>query len=131
MKSGPRSECPISGALELVGDRWTLVILRDVLLAKRSAFSELAAPEGIATNVLSERLKRLETAGIVERVRDPEDGRRWIYRPTPKGRALIPTVLELGLWGIEHGCGTAHADLFRAYGADREGALARLMAGED
>jgi DNA-binding HxlR family transcriptional regulator len=77
-----RSSCPITCSLDLIGDRWTLVIMRDLLLAGKTAFSELASVEGIATNVLSDRLTRLEQAGLIRRERDPADGRRRRYVPT-------------------------------------------------
>ena len=81
-----RSGCPISFALDLFGDRWTLLILRDLILQGKRRYREfLKADEGIASNILSERLKRLEAADIVTRRTDPEDRRQLIYEPTSKG----------------------------------------------
>ena len=114
-----RSSCPISCALDLIGDKWTLIIMRDLLFAGKSAFSELARPEGIATNVLTERLNRLEKAGVIRRERDPNDGRRRRYVPTARGQALRPVIMELGIFGMEHCGGTAHRAVFEAAKAAR------------
>ena len=94
-----RSACPISYALDLFGDRWTLLVLRDLILFNKRYFGDfLASGEGIATNVLSERLARLEEAGMVSRRRDPEDGKRFVYRATEKARGTLPIMLELIAW---------------------------------
>jgi DNA-binding HxlR family transcriptional regulator len=99
MKPQPRSDCPINYALELIGDRWTLLILRDMIYEHMSTFGEFASsPEGIATNVLTERLGRLEANGIVTKTPDPTDGRRDRYRLTDKARQLYPIMLEMTLW---------------------------------
>ncbi|MEM6929179.1 MAG: helix-turn-helix domain-containing protein [Myxococcota bacterium] len=112
MAPEPRSDCPIACSLDVIGDRWTLVVLRDVLLAQRRTFGELAQAEGIAPNILSERLARLEAAGVLTKERDPADGRRRLYLPTERGLDLIPVLLAVGRWGILHTPGCAHADFF-------------------
>jgi DNA-binding HxlR family transcriptional regulator len=122
----PRSACPITCALDLLGDRWTLVILRDLLLAGQRSFSDFARPEGIATNILTDRLTRLEVAGVLERKRDPSDGRRRIYTPTERGIALIPVLLELSIWGFDHAGGTAKPELVEAARRDR-GVLEQML----
>lgn len=124
-----RSNCPITCALDLVGDRWTLVVLRDLLLGGKRRFSEFARAEGIATNVLAERLARLEAAGVVVKQRDPDDGRRRCYTPTERGRELIPVLLALAVWGSDHCGGTAHPELVARARTDRDGLLAELTAG--
>jgi DNA-binding HxlR family transcriptional regulator len=113
-------------ALDLLGDKWTLVVLRDLLLEGKQRFSELARNEGIATNVLSERLARLEGAGLLIRSPDPQDGRRRVYTPTDRARALVPLLLELAIWGHDHCGGTAHADLVEWARRDRDAAVAAL-----
>ena len=124
-----RSTCPITCALDVFGDRWTLVVLRDVVLGGKRRFGEIARPEGIATNVLAERLKRLEQLEIVDKRRDPEDGRRFVYTPTEKGADLIPTLLEIGIWGARHTPnGTAQKELMQAAEENREAAIAELRA---
>ena len=103
-----RSKCPIAGALDLLGDRWTLLVMRDVLFYEKRRFAEfLMSPEGIASNILADRLDRLERCGLVERRRYLERPRRDGYHPTPKGTDLIPVLRELIRWGKHHVPGTA------------------------
>lgn len=98
-----RSQCPIAGALDLLGDRWTLLVLRDVLFFKRSLFNEfLESPEGISSNTLADRLKRLELHGILEREAYQERPVRYRYVPTARGRELLPLLREAALWGVRH-----------------------------
>lgn len=126
-----RSDCPIAHTLDVLGDRWTLLILRDLLFRAKRRFTELReSPERIATNVLTDRLRRLEEAGLIEREPDPDDGRRAIYRPTAAGVELAPTLIEMILWGIDHGPGggAAPADFVERARNDREGLLAELRA---
>lgn len=125
---GERSTCPIACALDLLGDRWTLVVLRDLVLARRRHFSELGRAEGIATNVLSDRLARLESAGVVAKQRDPADGRRRIYEPTPRGYDLVPVLLELAIWGCDHAGGVAEPELVEAARVDRQAVMEALFA---
>jgi DNA-binding HxlR family transcriptional regulator len=95
-----RSACPISYSLDVFGDRWTLLVLRDLVLRNKRRYREfLASDEGIASNILSDRLRRLEDAGIVTREADPVDGRQIIYAVTDKGRSVVPVLLELLAWG--------------------------------
>lgn len=126
-KDTPRSNCPIACALDLLGDRWTLVVLRDVLLGQRRAFSELAADEGIATNTLTDRLERLIEAGVLERRQDPRDGRSRRYVPTACGLELIPVLVDLMVWGQKHTSGTVPDELFVRASTDREALLAELV----
>lgn len=102
MKHELRSGCPIAASLDILGDRWTLLVLRDMLLDGRSRFSELAANESIATNILSDRLSRLVHLGLIEKVDDPEDGRRAIYLPLQPAIDLMPVLAELVAWGIQY-----------------------------
>lgn len=122
----PRSNCPIACSLDLLGDRWTLVILRDVLVGQRRAFSELAADEGIATNTLTDRLERLIEAGVLERRRDPRDGRSRRYVPTECGLELIPMLIDLMVWGHKHTSGAVPDAFFVRATTDREALLAEL-----
>ncbi len=93
-----RSECPIAGSLDILGDRWTLLVLRDLLDGK-TRFSEFErSPEGIPTNVLTDRLRRLEANGLLERVAKATSSRT-TYHPTEKGRELRQALLELAAWG--------------------------------
>lgn len=96
-----RSACPIAGSLDILGDKWTLLVLRDLLDGK-TRFSEFErSPEGIPTNILTERLRRLEANGLAER--QPIAGsKRMAYRPTDQGVALRPVLLALAEWGNAH-----------------------------
>jgi|SRR6185437_3754377 DNA-binding HxlR family transcriptional regulator len=98
-----RSDCPISSALDLLGDKWSLLVMRDVLLRGKSHYREfLASGEGIATNILADRLTRLEAAGLLERTgEDPRSGKQ-AYHATEKGKDLIPLLLEVMLWSAAH-----------------------------
>ncbi len=103
-----RSACPIAGALDILGDRWTLLVLRDALFFGRSRFDEfLASPEGISSRTLAARLQRLERHGILRREPYQERPPRYRYVPTPKGRDLVPLLREAVLWGARHVRGTA------------------------
>lgn len=101
-----RSPCPVAGALDLVGDRWTLLVLRDLLVGKSRYGQFLASPEGISTNLLADRLQRLEAAGLVTAEPYSRHPVRMDYRLTPAGRALEPVVDALAAWGLAHLPGT-------------------------
>jgi DNA-binding HxlR family transcriptional regulator len=103
-KNKHRSGCPVSVSLEVLGDRWSLLIVRDLMVRGFRTFKEFqGSGEGIATNVLSERLRRLGAAGILKTERDSTDGRRVNYRLTQKGIDLAPALFELLVWGARHG----------------------------
>lgn len=99
-----RSECPVSNALDVFGDRWTLVVVRDLSFGK-SRFGELAAaPEKIPTNILADRLKQLERFEVIERVAYQERPTRYEYHLTEKGRDLAPVLRAMADWGRKHLC---------------------------
>ena len=99
-----RSECPIASSLDIVGDKWTLLVLRDLLDGK-TRFSEFErSSESIPTNILTERLRRLVAHGLAERVQGK--GRRVDYIITPKGEAMRPVLLALATWGNANVAGT-------------------------
>lgn len=128
-----RSDCPIAFSLDLLGDRWTLLVLRDLLLVGKQRFAEFqAAPEGMASNVLADRLQALHAAGLVERRPDPQDGRRVIYRPGPAALDLLPVLLELIRWGATHDARTAAPKAFvERIARDRAGVEAELRRRHD
>lgn len=98
-----RSGCPLHAALEVFGDRWSLLIVRDLMFKGRTTFNAfLEAEEAIATNILANRLQRLEAHGIIARQRDPSDARRGIYRLTAKGIDLAPILIEMIMWGARY-----------------------------
>lgn len=100
--AGRRSPCPIAGALDIVGDKWTLLVVRDLFLGK-STYGELQkSPERIPTNILADRLRRLEEAGLVGKERYQERPVRHTYRLTAKGMELGAILKELIAWGNRH-----------------------------
>ena len=102
-----RSACPIANVLDLVGDRWSLLIVRDMLLFDKHRYGNfLAADEGITTNILADRLKRLEVHGIIEKTPYQYNPVRHDYYLTEKGRALKPLVMEMVSWGLKYIPGT-------------------------
>jgi DNA-binding HxlR family transcriptional regulator len=101
-----RSSCPVAGALDLVGDRWTLLVVRDLLRGKRRYGDLAASSERIPTNILADRLRRLEQGGVVERVQYSERPPRYEYRLTPRGEDLRPAIRSLAAWGLQYVPGT-------------------------
>lgn len=101
-----RSRCPIAYTLDVLGDRWTLLILRDLAFFGRRYFQDfLAASEGISSNILADRLRRLEGANVIEGHTDPADRRRIRYFLTDDGLDLLPILIEMTIWG-----GVRHPD---------------------
>jgi DNA-binding HxlR family transcriptional regulator len=99
MRQDQRSTCPISTALELVGDRWTLLVIRDLMFAGKRHFREfLQAEEAISSNVLAERLNSLVENGIVTRRDDPTHSQKAIYSLTDKGLDLLPVLIAISTW---------------------------------
>lgn len=102
-KSKRRSGCPVSVSLDILGDRWSLLIVRDLMVRGYRTFKEFQqSGEGIATNILADRLQKLEAAKIITAEPEETDGRRINYRLTEKGIDLAPVLLELLLWGARH-----------------------------
>ncbi|HZU25544.1 MAG TPA: helix-turn-helix domain-containing protein [Bryobacteraceae bacterium] len=98
-----RSACPVSIALEIVGDRWSLLIVRDLMVRGYRTFREFQqAGEGIATNILANRLRRLQSAGIIVAEAEETDARKLNYRLTKKGIDLAPVMLEMLIWSARH-----------------------------
>ncbi|SKA99373.1 transcriptional regulator, HxlR family [Prosthecobacter debontii] len=101
-----RSPCPVACSLDIFGDRWSLLIIRDLLLG-RSRFKDFtASPEGIPTNILSDRLEKLQAHGILTHVPVPEGGKRLAYALTDKGQALRPILRAMREWGLQWEPGT-------------------------
>lgn len=102
-KSKHRSGCPVNISLEVVGDRWSLLIVRDMMVRGFISFKEFQeSGEGIATNILADRLRKLEAVGIIAAKVNATDARRVNYRLTRKGIDLAPMVLELLIWGARY-----------------------------
>ena len=101
-RKAPRSGCPIDYAATMFGDRWTMLVLRDLSRGKRYFSEFAAADEGIAPNILASRLKQLEKFGILTRRVDPANRRQVIYELTDKGLDLTPIMIELAMWSAKH-----------------------------
>jgi DNA-binding HxlR family transcriptional regulator len=94
-----RSNCPINFVLETFGDKWTLLVVRDLMFKGKKYYGEfLKSDEGISTNILAERLQRLESHGIITKHKDPDHKSKFIYSLTEKGKALLPIMLEVTQW---------------------------------
>ena len=104
MNKRAKSDCPIFYSLGIFGDKWTLLILRD-LLVRRKKFSQdiLKSDEKIATNILADRLQKLQDHGLITKSDDPEDKRYTVYTPTAKAVALLPVIGEMAKWGLRYG----------------------------
>jgi DNA-binding HxlR family transcriptional regulator len=105
-ESARRSPCPVACALDLFGDRWTLLIVRDLAFGRRRFRDFVCSPEGIPTNILSERLSRLLRGGVVRQIPVVDGGKRMAYELTDKGKALRPILLSIREWGLEWESGT-------------------------
>jgi DNA-binding HxlR family transcriptional regulator len=122
-----RSGCPLNASVEMLGDRWSLLILRDMMLRGFRSYTQfLDSYEGIATNILADRLKRLIAHGIVTTQKDPSDGRRLIYMLTPKGLDLAPVLTEMVLWAAKHEK-TENQALVRQMQEDKSGFIATVQ----
>ena len=98
-----RSGCPLNASIEMLGDRWSLLIIRDMMLRGSRTFKEfLGSYERIASNILADRLRRLKSYGIITTRPDPADGRKRFYLLTPKGLDLAPVLTEMVLWAGAH-----------------------------
>lgn len=98
-----RSQCPINFSLEVLGDTWSLLILRDIIYFGKRTYNEfLASDEHIAPNILAVRLKRLQSSGLLAKKPHPHDRRKEVYELTEDGLDLIPVLLELAAWGARH-----------------------------
>ncbi|MEM7346004.1 MAG: helix-turn-helix domain-containing protein [Chloroflexota bacterium] len=102
-----RSDCPISAVLDILGDKWTLLIIRDVMIDDRHKYNEFAAmKEGIPTNILADRLKRLVDYDILEKRPYQDRPVRYEYYLTDKGKELEPVVMAMATWGLNNVPGT-------------------------
>ena len=101
MKDARRSGCPINLTLEILGDRWSLIVLRDMMFGNRRHFRELLtkSEEGIASNILADRLRRLVEEGLISKADDPSHKQKALYSLTEMGIALVPVFAMMGAWG--------------------------------
>ena len=128
MRSEARSGCPINAAVEVLGDPWAMLVLRDVMFGNRRYFRELllGSEEGIASNILSSRLKQLTAAGLLTR-QDANRGQRAMYSLTEAGIQVLPIMVALGNWGLVHRNGSrrlrVRAELLRDGGTELVAAM--------
>ena len=122
-----RSSCPVSCALDILGDKWTLLVLRDILFKRKRYFREfLMSPEKIASNILADRLKKMEAAGMILRRYDPSNGCKIAYTVTEKGMDLIPAILALLRWGAKHEVASSkHDQLIAQFDRNPQEAIAQ------
>ncbi|ADM08765.1 hypothetical protein PB2503_03447 [Parvularcula bermudensis HTCC2503] len=122
-----RSGCPISIALEIFGDRWSLLILRDMIFGGKSTYRQfLDSEEAIATNILSDRLRSLEANGLIKKQGSPTDRRVKLFSVTEKGFALAPMLIEMILWSAAHEDTAAPQEVLDLMVNDRDGFIESL-----
>jgi DNA-binding HxlR family transcriptional regulator len=104
VRTSHRSDCVINQTLEVLGDQWTLLVIRDIVFVNRRHFRELLTQslEGVASNILADRLRKLVQQGIITKSDDPTHKQKAIYSLTEKGIALVPLLLEMAAWGDEY-----------------------------
>lgn len=126
-KPAHRSGCPVSVSLEIFGDRWSLLIIRDLMVRGFQTFKQFhQSGEGIATNILTDRLRKLEQGGLITAEAEDTDGRRVNYRLTEKGIDLAPVLLDLLIWAAKHEDTGAPCALIHHLENNREAVLAEV-----
>ena len=128
-KSGSkrRSGCPVSISLELLGDRWSLLVVRDLMVRGLRTFKEFSeSGEGIASNILADRLRRLEEVGVIETEAPEGDARRVHYRLTERGIDLAPVLLDLLVWAARHEATSAPSELIDQMEHNRDAFLVEV-----
>ncbi len=130
MKKKRRSNCPISYALDLIGDKWSLLILRDIIFFDKKHYHEfMESTEGISTNILADRLQKLECVGLIYKSQNEENLKKFIYGPTSKGLELVPTLIEMVLWSAKHDPETgAPPSVIREIKKDKTGYIKNIHA---
>lgn len=125
-----RSDCPIANVLDYVGDKWSLLVLRDISFYDKRTYSDLQeSKEQIATNILADRLNKLESAGMIYKSPHPNDKRRNLYFLTEKGFDLIPILIEMMLWSKKHTPETyAPEDFLSLAKSNRDELVRKLIA---
>jgi DNA-binding HxlR family transcriptional regulator len=124
-----RSSCPIANTLDILGDRWTLIIIRDLMFREKREYGELLnSEEGISSSVLATRLEQLQCTGIITKTDHPTDQKKYRYHLTAKGIDLMPMMIDVVLWGMQHVPGTlAPPDILNAMQNDREGFIKMMQ----
>lgn len=127
-RSKLNNKCPIDYALDVFGDRWTLLVLRDLMLSGKRYYRELlTSKEGIATNILASRLRKMEADGLIIRRQNPEDKRQVFYELTEKALDLVPVLLEISRWSVIYDKDTAAPpELMQRFSEDPQQLIAEL-----
>ena len=121
-----RSGCPLNASVEMLGDRWSLLIVRDMMIRGFHTYKEfLDSDEHIATNILADRLRKLEAHGIITTEPDASDGRKLVYSLTSKGIDLAPVLAEMVLWAARHE-ETGNQPLVHALQTNQQGVVAEV-----
>jgi len=126
-----RSHCPINFAQEIFGDKWSLLIIRDLMFKGKKYYSEfLSSDEKISTNILANRLGKLETDGLITKAIDKENNSKKIYALTQKGTDLLPMLLEMIAWSAKYDDETGTpAEFIQKFKEDKESLIRELIAG--
>ncbi len=128
MKKSRRSDCPINFALESFGDTWSLLIIRDLMFFGKTYYGDfLKSEEGIATNILADRLSRLELVGIIRKTKNVKDKRKDAYQLTEKGMDLLPMLLEIIVWSAKYDSKTAAPKEFVNQAKNNRGKLIKQI----
>lgn len=124
----PRSGCPLSYTLDFFGDKWSLLIIRDMVLSGKISYGEfLNSDEKIATNILADRLAMLEVNGFITKRVAPDKKSKFLYGLTEKGISLVPVIIEIGLWGSQFHPPGMNKKLVKAIKEDRIGTISRMQ----
>jgi len=125
-----RSDCPISFALDIFGDKWSLLIIRDLLFKQKRRYGQFAgSEEKVSTNILADRLAKLEAEGLISKEPDPQSGRQFVYTLTAKGLDLAPMLIEMILWSAKYDPQSAADRAFvRKARSDREQLVREVRA---
>lgn len=126
-----RSECPISTALDIFGDKWSLLIIRDMVFKGKNTYGDfINSDEKIATNILADRLSQLECGGIISKNNHPESKAKVLYKLTPKGIDLVPVLIEIIAWSEKHHKVHPYAKEFaKSIKKDKEGVIKQVRDG--
>jgi len=132
------SKCPITFALDVFGDKWSLIILRDMLFKRKKYYGEfLDSAEKISTNILADRLSKMEAEGIISKTHDPQNLSKYLYCLTQKGKDLLPLLLEMVQWSAKYNpqdsvsdaiISGAPANLIKRFNRDRDALLAEILS---
>jgi DNA-binding HxlR family transcriptional regulator len=121
-----RSDCPISYSLDILGDKWTLLILRDMIFNGKTSYGEfLQSSEKIATNILADRLVVLHSQGLIDKKVAGDKKSKFLYLMTEKGIGLIPTIMELTIWGAKFNPYGGNKALLKELKKDKEATISR------